>query len=705
MDSAPLLIIFGGTAGLMVLGLALYLVYKNTRKIHKNANPSLDDFQISLVNQKSQRIPEPALSSIISKPKDAVRSSVITQTTVDISTLLQINPNHPVAIAMTKVILQQRSFSKFEQNPGDKIRGIVYIPVGIEIFLVIFPYASSRSDELSLALADRIMLRKVYEDGWCEGVRMENSGDGGSVGTVGIFPINCISGDPSNPSMDMVAKSVAEQSILKTSSFIPPPVLSTSLPHTFRLNIPQQLSETMYSNSFSQSHLVGSMQLPLSLSSALNQQPQYNASDRINSQIITLGSPVNSLGRNILLNETSHLESTSTINSMTLPISSSYQTPTNLYYSSKSNLQHEIMIGTPASDRTMNQYGSNLALNNPSFVVDGEVYNQSAGVHNDSGVFGPLPPLPNDAVETGHRPTSSLATLVNSNNGNGSRRPKDQLPPGKPQFQQPPVPSGILKKPDAVNQSYELANSSKPHRISPENKQPLHDQLERPRGRKRASKFVPLAPASSDSELDRGNYLPRSSSMDRPNKPIPDEVLLSALLENYALHQQQQQILQMQQSSSTRAKSRSKSPSKASVHPDKVQSKRKDTSQSAPGSSSAGSTDPNLKRIEEMMYKQFQEEAQRRIAQNLSRKANEFPSKLTPEERSEFPEFDDPSPTSYSSTYETSYEGPTKYLSSASKIEENRRMEELRKARQRAQQRSRSLSPTSHPYSMNNTEL
>ncbi|KAJ1566115.1 hypothetical protein HK096_000314 [Nowakowskiella sp. JEL0078] len=124
-----------------------------------------------------------------------LRASILATDPIDIHSANFAAANHPVAVAVKNNVLLQRSFSALSENSSgatDRARGIGYRPIGVEVFQVVVSYARAKSDELDLMLGERILLRKVFRDGWCEGVRIRS---GENVGEVGIFPVYCISGD------------------------------------------------------------------------------------------------------------------------------------------------------------------------------------------------------------------------------------------------------------------------------------------------------------------------------------------------------------------------------------------------------------------------------------------------------------------------------------------------------------------------------
>ncbi|KAJ1557021.1 hypothetical protein HK096_009545, partial [Nowakowskiella sp. JEL0078] len=51
---------------------------------------------------------------------------------------------------------------------------VSYLPSSSETYTVIQSYETFRNDELLLRIGDRVILNKVYNDGWCEGARIDN---------------------------------------------------------------------------------------------------------------------------------------------------------------------------------------------------------------------------------------------------------------------------------------------------------------------------------------------------------------------------------------------------------------------------------------------------------------------------------------------------------------------------------------------------
>ncbi|KAJ3129712.1 hypothetical protein HK098_000491 [Nowakowskiella sp. JEL0407] len=132
-------------------------------------------------------------------------------TTVDLSQLVQLFPNHPVSQALKSQnhFVKPRDSSSLEfapSSPGGSssaIPGLIYQSDRIEIFIVISQYLSCRDDEVGMVKGDKVMLKRVFNDGWCEGVRIlpaqsqpkskvkiEMSG----TGINGIFPMTCLIG-------------------------------------------------------------------------------------------------------------------------------------------------------------------------------------------------------------------------------------------------------------------------------------------------------------------------------------------------------------------------------------------------------------------------------------------------------------------------------------------------------------------------------
>ncbi|KAJ1545905.1 hypothetical protein HK096_005789, partial [Nowakowskiella sp. JEL0078] len=139
----------------------------------------------------------PELDEHTSLPNSAVvlRDDILAADPVNIRAANFEAANHPVAIGAKHNVFQLRSFSALTGNSSanDRTRGISYRPSGVEVFAVIVSYNRSKPDELDLALGERILLRKAFRDGWCEGIRMR---PGENIGEIGMFPLYCIAGDP-----------------------------------------------------------------------------------------------------------------------------------------------------------------------------------------------------------------------------------------------------------------------------------------------------------------------------------------------------------------------------------------------------------------------------------------------------------------------------------------------------------------------------
>ncbi|KAJ1547976.1 hypothetical protein HK096_008079 [Nowakowskiella sp. JEL0078] len=107
---------------------------------------------------------------------------------------------HPVSRAALNPMLQQRnsSLSRPNANVGTVTKmvtvssnspEVMYRAETLEIFTVADPYTQTQNDELTLYVGDKVVLRTVYRDGWCDGSRIESDG---SYGPPGVFPIDTI---------------------------------------------------------------------------------------------------------------------------------------------------------------------------------------------------------------------------------------------------------------------------------------------------------------------------------------------------------------------------------------------------------------------------------------------------------------------------------------------------------------------------------
>ncbi|KAJ3129717.1 hypothetical protein HK098_000496 [Nowakowskiella sp. JEL0407] len=163
---------------------------------------SSSSLQISSRNRRT-----PALIEL----SDSIRSSKPVP-------LERLHPSHPVLKPIT-VLTRNSSQRRFNPGLGDRVIGITYRSKTVEVFEVWFGHHPIRSDEIELHVGDTVALRKVYSDGWCEGIRIRK---GETAGLIGIFPIDCITKQPYILSMPIVSTSSGIEIVnqFKAPSFV-----------------------------------------------------------------------------------------------------------------------------------------------------------------------------------------------------------------------------------------------------------------------------------------------------------------------------------------------------------------------------------------------------------------------------------------------------------------------------------------------------
>ncbi|KAJ3129713.1 hypothetical protein HK098_000492 [Nowakowskiella sp. JEL0407] len=359
---------------------------------------------------------------------------ILTYPAIDIHQFSVMYPDHPVSVALTstpfhssKVRPRDTSSLQFSSSSlGRKNNGVIYQldSEKIEIFNVVSPYLSCRDDEVGVVKGDKVMLKKVFSDGWCEGVRIpcaniKKDGYAGEMGTIGIFPITCIVG--LGEAEDDIAES-ANQPLLSNPAQTPK---LSNINATTTLMNPNSSPKMDYARrgsvaSQSINHLGEFPRKNSNAAQSMNFSGNYS---QINSSAVDVDL---SATFNVLSNvSTPSSHSSSPIRSTSVsPVSGT----TSPYYSPG---RRPTMLNSQTSPATIYKQPESIPVRNTSYSIS----------NNYPGRTAPI--LTNATILHQHQPQHQVQPIPPSMIHNMPVQPLPELPPSE-QHQQPnfsPIPS------------------------------------------------------------------------------------------------------------------------------------------------------------------------------------------------------------------------------------------------------------------------